>query len=268
MKTLNLAKYFETIQLKSTPNNNEDGLFVLQSSQLKTITFENIDCLLDRVIHTDIENLQRKIFTNQRGGYCFELNGLLSFVLNELNFQYRPLLARVMYRGTSINSKTHVILLVNVNGKEFITDVGFGGPGSYMPIPFEINREDVQTHGVYRLIRDDIHGHIMQKKTITDEWFNVYAFNLDQVYPADLSMSNFFTSTFPESHFRHNLIMARHLENGRITVLNNQLTTVIDGKSTLHTITTNSELLKIMNDSFGVKPELHFDFSDILAKEI
>lgn len=261
MKTLNLSKYFERLNLSQAPLNNEEGLYLMQSSQVENIAFENIDCFLHREIKTNIEHLEQKIFSNHRGGYCFELNGLFSNALDALNFTSRPLLARVMYRGTGINSRTHIILLVTINGKDYIADAGFGGPGTYHPVPFVIDREDPQSHGTFRITKNAEHGFLMQKKTDTNEWFNVYGFNLDQVYEADLVMSNFFTSTFPESHFRHNLIMARHLPNGRITLLNKQLTTLKDQITTQHEIKSHEELLNIMKDAFGIRTDAGFDFS-------
>ena len=166
-----------------------------------------------------------------------------------------------MYRGTGVNSKTHIIILVEINGKNYIADVGFGGPGTFLPIPFEIDREDVQIHGTFRITKDDTHKFLMQKKTI-EGWFNVYAFNLDQVYPADLLMSNFFTSTYPESHFRNNLIMALHLPNGRLTLLNRQLTTVKNNISQSHEIQTHDELLLVMTEQFGIKLDDKLNFSN------
>lgn len=260
MNSLNLTQYLERINVHTTPENTEEGLSILQSNQLKNIAFENIDCLLHRVIYTDIEKLQNKILINHRGGYCFELNGLFSHVLDALHFKSRPILARVMYRGTGVNSRTHIAHLVNISGRDYIADVGFGGPGTYYPVPFEIDREDIQSHGTFRVTRDETHGFLMQKKTDNGDWFNVYGFNLDTVYPADLVMSNFFTSSFPESHFRHNLIMARHLDNGRITLFNRMLTRVEDSVSSQHEIATHHELLKTMTEQFGIKLEDQFDF--------
>lgn len=259
---MNLSKYFERIKINNTPKANEEGLYQLQSSQLVSVPFENIDCFLHRPIPTDSENLERKILENRRGGYCFELNGLFSSVLESLGFSSRPLLARVMYRGTGVNSRTHIIILVEISGKNYIADVGFGGPGTFLPVPFELDREDVQSHGTFRIVRDEIHQYLMQKKT-DDGWFNIYGFNLDTVYPADLLMSIFFTSTYPESHFRHNLIMALHLPNGRITLLNRSLTSVIDKITVNREITDHNDLLMVIKDTFGIRLEREFNFSKL-----
>lgn len=259
---MDISNYFERIKIKQPPKVNSEGLYLLQSSQVTSIPFENIDCLHDRSIRTDLPHLENKILRQYRGGYCFELNGLFSHVLKTLGFNTRPLLARVMYRGTEVNSRTHIILLVEINGKKYIADTGFGGPGTYLPLPFEIDREDQQPHGTFRIIADETHHYLMQKK-VDEGWFNVYGFNLDLVYPADLLMSNFFTSTYPDSHFRHNLIMALHLPNGRITLFNRQLTTVVDKKTSTSEITTEKELLSIITEKFGVKLENDFNFSKL-----
>ena len=258
---MNITNYLERIKLSRVPSVSEDGLYQLQSSQLQHIPFENIDCLMDRKIHTDLENLEKKIMTNHRGGYCFELNGLFSLALEKLKFNQRPLLARSMWRGTGVNSRTHIILLVEIENKKYIADVGFGGPATYHPIPFEIDRADIQPNGTFRITRDETHQYLMQKKNTDETWFNVYGFNLDLVYPADLVMSNFFTSKFPESYFRLNLVMARHYPNGKITLLNRQFSTTIDKTTTSTEISTHAELLSIMTEKFGIKLEKEMNFS-------
>jgi N-hydroxyarylamine O-acetyltransferase len=257
---MNLAKYFERINLSTPVKQSEEGLRLLQNTQITQIPFENIDCFHHRTIHLDIENLEKKIITNQRGGYCFELNSLLLNALTELKFEVRPLLGRVMYRNNGINARTHVVLLITINGKEFLADVGFGGPGYYSPLPFEIGREDVQPHGTFRVICDEIHGYLAQKK-IEKGWLTLYCFNRDFVFPADFALSNFYTSQYPESHFRHSLIMALHLPNGRYTLLNKTFTSVIDRQTTIQEIASQEDLLKILREKFKIKtePEFHFE---------
>jgi N-hydroxyarylamine O-acetyltransferase len=251
--TINFDHYLKRIGLSSPVKVDEKSLYDIQTHQLTSIAFENIDCLHHLPVKIDAASLEQKILHNNRGGYCFELNSLLHFALVEAGFKSRPLLSRVMYRGTGINARTHIFLLVEINGKNYITDAGFGGPGIFTPMPFEIGREDHQKNGVFRILQDETFGFILQKKIISEnKWSNVYAFNLDLVYPADMDMSNFYTSTLPESHFRHNLIGALFTDEGRITLLNKTLTVTTKDKSTAREIPDHATLLNILKNDFKI----------------
>jgi N-hydroxyarylamine O-acetyltransferase len=253
LMSINLDLYTERIGLSNYISINEQLLYDIQTHQLSSIAFENIDCLHHLPIKIDVTSLEQKILYKNRGGYCFELNTLLHLALIEAGFKSRPLLSRVMYRGTGVNARTHIFLLVEINGKTYLTDAGFGGPGIFTPMPFEIDREDHQRNGVFRIHKDETFGYILQKKIITDDsWFNVYSFNLDLVYPADLDMSNFYTSTLPESHFRHNLIGALFTNEGRITLLNKTLTITTKDKSTTRDIPDHTTLLSVLKDDFKI----------------
>lgn len=251
--SVNLDLYLERIHLNKTISTSEQFLFDIQTHQLTSIPFENIDCLHHLPIHIDATSLEQKILLKKRGGYCFELNTLLHLALMEAGFKSRSLLSRVMYRGTGVNARTHIFLLVEINGKNYLTDAGFGGPGIFTPMPFDIDREDHQKNGVFRIHKDETFGYILQKKIIIDDkWFNVYAFNLDLFYPADMDMSNFYTSTLPESHFRQNLICALFTDKGRLTLLNKTLTATTKDKSTAREIPDHATLINILKNDFKI----------------
>jgi N-hydroxyarylamine O-acetyltransferase len=253
--TFDLNRYFNRISLKNTFTTNETSLFDFQTQQLKSITFENLDCLIDRDILLDSDSLQKKIVVEHRGGYCFELNQLLLEALSTAGFKARPILSRVMYRGTGINPKTHIFLIVTLNNKKYIVDAGFGGPGLFTPMPFELNRIDSQVNGNFKVEADQEFGFILKKETQEKGvWQNVFAFHEDQVYPADLEMSNFYTSKVPQSHFRHNIIAALFTEHGRYTLLNRKFSTLAhNGKIETKDIESEIELLNILTTKFNLK---------------
>lgn len=253
--TLDLPLYLNRLGIKHSVNCNENSLFDIQTHQLKTIAFENLDCLMDREIRLNTSHLQEKIVAGKRGGYCFELNLLLLEALKTLGFEARPILSRVMYRGTGINPKTHVFIMVRLNDKKFLVDAGFGGPGIFTPMPFELNRIDSQINGQFKIEADKEFGFILKKETQErGVWQNVYAFTEDQVYPADLEMSNFYTFKVPDSHFRHNLIAALFTEQGRYTLLNRRFSTVLnDGQADTQEIATEQDLRNLITTKFNLK---------------
>jgi N-hydroxyarylamine O-acetyltransferase len=58
-----------------------------------------------------------------------------------------------------------------------------------------------------------------------DVWDSLYRFVIEPAPLVDFQMSNWFTSTFPSSTFRNNLIVARPTATGRTTVFNRRFTT-------------------------------------------
>lgn len=253
--TLDLQLYLNRLGIKHSLTCNENSLFEIQTHQLKTLAFENLDCLMDKEILLNTAHLQDKIIAGKRGGYCFELNSLLLEGLKIVGYEARPILSRVMYRGTGINPKTHIFIMVSLNNKKYIVDAGFGGPGIFTPMPFELDRIDSQINGQFKIEADKEFGYILKKETSEKGvWQNVYAFTEDQVYPADLAMSNFYTSKVPDSHFRHNLIAALFTEQGRLTLLNRRFSTVLNnGHVDIQEIATEQELRQIVTTKFNLK---------------
>jgi len=111
-------------------------LEALHRAHAAAIPFENLDILLGRPIRLDLESLQEKLVRSRRGGYCFEQNLLFASVLEALGFRVTRLAARVRYRTSLILPRTHMTLLVDVEGAGRLADVGFGAEGLLAPVPF------------------------------------------------------------------------------------------------------------------------------------
>ena len=58
-----------------------DRLEELQRAQIYSMPFENFDIQLGRGIELAHDHLVEKLIRSNRGGYCFELNGLFLAVL-------------------------------------------------------------------------------------------------------------------------------------------------------------------------------------------
>ena len=93
------------------------------------VPFENLDVLIGRGVSLKIEDLERKIVAEGRGGYCFEQNSFFRAVLDQLGFLTAPLLARVRWQVAAdrITPQTHMAILVECEDDAFMADVGFGG---------------------------------------------------------------------------------------------------------------------------------------------
>lgn len=265
---MKLENYLQKIESLAPTTLSFENLCNLQLAQITHLPFENLDCLCDITPSMDLYHLEKKLLLGSRGGYCFELNVLFLHALKSLGFNARPLLARSMWRGNTINSKTHIIVMVEINGVNYLADAGFGGPGLYHPIPLLMNTEFEQILGIFKIVEGQEHGFILQKKLeATSEWMNVYAFTLDKVYENDLIMSNFYTAKFPESYFRHNLVISLHTLSGRKTLNNKIFSHITYDKTESFEISSVAELKQIVKSEFHLEVPSQIDFKTLLNLE-
>ncbi len=76
----------------------------------------------------ELDALYKKIVEDKHGGYCFELNMLFEKLLVALGFSARAALSKSV-RGRDVAAGiNHRAELVQIDGKLYFADVGFGGP--------------------------------------------------------------------------------------------------------------------------------------------
>lgn len=96
--TLDLAAYFRRIGYFGTADPTIDVLQDLITAHTGAIAFENLDPLLGvPVDDLGPEALVDKLVHRRRGGYCYEQNGLMGYVLQELGYGVRRFTARVVW---------------------------------------------------------------------------------------------------------------------------------------------------------------------------
>ncbi|MBN2896675.1 MAG: arylamine N-acetyltransferase [Campylobacterales bacterium] len=122
----NLNDYFERIGFKGETTNDLATLTQLMQKQLQSIPFENTLVQAGRIPSMVPEEIVEKIVTCKRGGYCYEVNGLLSMALEALGFEWYFAGARPMTYPVR-RPKTHMVLIVHVEGRDYLCDAGFGG---------------------------------------------------------------------------------------------------------------------------------------------
>jgi N-hydroxyarylamine O-acetyltransferase len=182
-------------------------LTALQRAHTGTIPFENLNILLGRPIDVDVPALQDKLVTQRRGGYCFEHNMLFAAVLTTLGFDLRRLMGRVRMGHDEYWARTHLVLLVTVDGQEWLVDTGFGGNGLREPIQFTEN-ETEQDGRLLSLIRHDDPQWLLRVRR-TDGWFDLYGFDEFPQHPIDVVVGNHYTSTSPRSPFTRRFVVER-----------------------------------------------------------
>ncbi|HCD7428296.1 N-hydroxyarylamine O-acetyltransferase [Citrobacter sp. EBS8] len=224
-----LNAYFARIGWSDSANVNIETLRALHLLHNSAIPFENLDVLLPREMQLDDASLEEKLVTARRGGYCFEQNGLFERALREIGFTVRSLLGRVVLANpSSLPPRTHRLLLVELRGEQWIADVGFGGQTLTAPIRLQADVAQHTPHGEYRLIQEG-EDWILQFLH-HEHWQSMYRFDLVMQHQSDYLMGNFWSAHWPQSHFRHHLLMCRHLpDGGKFTLTNFHFTHYQDG---------------------------------------
>jgi len=215
-------RYLARIGLDRWPALTAAGLAELVSAQGRAIAFENLDVLSDIPVDVSLEAVIDKVLGRGRGGYCFELNGLLGAALQAAGFSAERRLARVSFRRPAPGPRTHLLWLVEIGGETWLADAGFGGPGALAPIRF-IPGVEFEQHGArFRLVDQGDHGVHLQR-WIDDAWADIYLIDQAPVQPMDIDMGNHFTSTWPKSPFRNIFMVYVRDENGSWGIEGDQL---------------------------------------------
>jgi len=248
-----ISHYLERIGLSKIPAPDEEGLQKVHAGQAFSIPFENLDIHLGRAISLNPGTLASKLIDGRRGGYCFELNGILTLALKSLDFSVRPLLARVFYGREKFGARTHQVLIVTIFGRKWLADCGFGGPGFRLPIPIAPDQIQEQYGDRFRLRQESKWGMVVQKE-INGVFADLYAFNEDeQTTDEDIEMANHFTSTWPSSLFRLHRMCSLHKPWGRITLSDMEITIYRGGISEKTALPTGHQYLEAIEEHFGIR---------------
>lgn len=243
--------YLQRIGLSKQVPISGEGLVQVHRAQVYSIPFENFDIQLGRAIDLSPQALFDKMVFGLRGGYCFELNGLFVLALRQFGFDARPLLARVHLREEP-TGRTHQLLLVTINGKDWIADVGFGANGLREPIPFELGRVATQDGLKFRLMDGGPYGIMLQVED-DNSWQDLYSFDLTPVFKADIAMSNHFTQTHPDSFFRCARLASLPNARGRVSLLNYTLRKASGNIDEVIQLAAGRAYLEALEDNFGIR---------------
>jgi len=218
---IDLDRYAQRIAYDLPFRSDLECLTALCAHHVSHIPFENCGVLLDHPVRLDAESLQRKMIDEERGGYCFEQNGLLLEVLQQIGFEARPLSARVRIgvdRHTP-SPRSHMFIVVRLDGADWVVDCGIGALSLAAPIRWELNAEQQTPHEPRRIVKDG--SRFFHQYERDGVWSDVYEFTGEEMPLVDRELSNWWTSTHPNSLFKQGLFCALPNAPGeRKTLLN------------------------------------------------
>lgn len=266
---LELHTYLERLGYSSAPPPTLDTLRELQARHTAEFPFETLASMLRVPVQVEPAAIQDKLLRQGRGGYCFELNRLFLLLLQALGFDVRGLTGRVVMGGPedAQPARTHMLVLVTLDGVRYIADVGFGGMVPTGPLRLDSEAQQATPHEPYRLSLVD--GTYTLRALVAGSWRAMYLFDLQKVADIDYVVGNWYVCTHPDSPFLGQMIAARTGPGLRKT-LNN-------GSFAIHRLGQDSErvqlqsvdaVLEVLRDEFGIRVPEHPELRGIIERLI
>lgn len=226
-----------------------ETLRALHRAHLTAIPYENLDIHLGRPLTLDRQATFAKLVDENRGGWCFEMNGTFGWVLESLGFDVRYVAGAVRRadRGASALD-SHLVLIVTID-RPYIVDVGFGD-GFFEPLPLEPGR--YRQHSLeFGVSRDG-------------EWWRVHNHEYGGADSYDFtvqprSIESFAAKchelqTVAESSFVKATVCGRYDHHGLVVLRGAVLREVRNGVLASRVIADAGDYLRVLRDRFNLAP--------------
>ena len=246
MPTVDLDAYVQRIRWTGPTTPTFDTLAGLISAHTTHIPFENLDVLLNRPIRLDLDSIQAKLVRANRGGYCYEHATLFAAVLEALGFQLTRHAARVILFGPPSEApRSHMFLSVVIDPGTYIVDPGFGPFAPSFPVPLT-TRDATQTH---RMTRDGNQWTLLVPRD--NQSVPGWVTTLEPERAIDFEVANHYIATHPQSMFTNAIMLSAATPEGRINIMNRNVTIRSGTQSTSRQIADRTELRFLLDRHFG-----------------
>lgn len=219
---MNQQKYLERINYAGDVKPSLEVLQKLQKTHLLNVPFENLDIHYGLPITLDINKIYEKVVLKRRGGFCYELNGLYYELLTAIGFDAKMVSARVYDEKKGYGQEyDHLSVVVNLEGVEYLTDVGFG---EFMFAPLKIGLNEIQhdERGDFMIDMAD-QEYFRVNKMSNGKATPEFIFKKDLRKFAEFSGMCIYHQSSPDSHFTQRKLISIPTEKGRITLTTEKL---------------------------------------------
>jgi N-hydroxyarylamine O-acetyltransferase len=247
---MDLPSYLERIGYEGTLAPTLEMLRELHRRYMLTVPFENLDIHLGRTIVLDEAGFFTKIVTERRGGFCYELNGLFAAILRHLGYKVELLSGRVANESGGFGQEfDHLVLLIKLDGKCWIADVGFGD--SFIE-PLELDSKEQSSGGMVYFIDRTPEGLLLLREE-NGTWSEKYIFTLQPHRLEEFAGMCVYHQTSPNSTFPRARICSRATPQGRITLSEMRLIETANGQRVERTLNSEEQYEKVLMDCFGIR---------------
>jgi N-hydroxyarylamine O-acetyltransferase len=249
-ENFSLQNYLNRIGFRDAAKADIATVTEMMRCQLFTVPFENLDVQAGKVVSLVPEEIVEKIIGRNRGGYCYEINGLFAMALQELGIPYQFVAARPMFYPVK-RPKTHMAIVLSVDGEEWLCDLGFGSYGIRSPMRLNlVDVEVLQDSDRFVLSKPSDREYLL-KALVDGEWMNQYAFDLSPQEWIDFVPANYLNSTHPDAIFVQKLLIVLHNPAGRTILFGDTLKTLTNGQVEKQTIAPE-DVVSVLSTRFGL----------------
>lgn len=258
-------RYLERIGLEPddirAADRNTETLARLQHAHVTTVPFENLSIVGDPFgdasgegVTLDVSALYTKIVERRRGGYCFELNGLFTALLDALGYDVHRAAAMVTPDdGAHTTPANHHVAIVSLDGP-YVVDVGMGSP--QMRHPVSLDGEETPVNGAavrWRVVTSDrpVYDLATEYRIGDGDWQERYVFDTTPRELSYFEATSAYLSTAPESPFTGDPVIRIEADGGWNKLGVDTFTRVEQGDSTEQSITPE-EWYDILDAAFGL----------------
>lgn len=254
-----ILAYLAHLNISEAPAATEAFLKTLTRAHLEIVPFENLEVHYEhREPSLEASDLFRKVVENRRGGYCFELNKLFYLLLKGLGFACYPVPARVVHRREELRPYSHRATVVEVEGRKWLCDVGFGGAGPKGAIRLDTNQMQTVFGDDFYVVPDpDAYDGELAIYRMEDGTPEKVLVIRDMLWmEADFATLNSYYATYPRSPFLTKRILYRCKQDGWISLTQNTVTRMTNGVRQTVELQTEDQVQALMEQEFDlfVKP--------------
>ncbi|MCP3909900.1 MAG: arylamine N-acetyltransferase [Actinomycetia bacterium] len=217
-----VQRYLARIGFEGPPVPDWDTLAGLQLAHLRSAPFENIDVVAGGSMPVDAGASVPKVADQERGGWCFELNGAFAALLEGVGFRVQRLPGLVYMGGTEASPMDdHLCLRVDLD-RPWLVDVGFGDSFT-QPLPLDSDEpvDDEAAGCRFRVTIDEGRGTLWSEHD--ESWRLDYEFALDPVQLSHFEPAAHFLSTNQDLDWSKKRFLTRLTDSGRVTLREQKL---------------------------------------------
>lgn len=262
---MDVGKYLSRIGFAGQAQPSLEVLRSVHTCHLLSVPFEDLTVHSGGRVRLDLPHLYDKVVNRNRGGFCYENNGLFSWLLVKLGFQVTLLSGQVKSSTTGYYGPPfdHLILMVTLGDQRWLCDVGFGGPGFNAPLSLDTSGPQEQGHRVYR-IRENKGMHFLEwqkeeNSGLEGDWTEIYKFTLEPRCLEDFAEMCHYHQSSSCSIFFCKSVCTILKPGGRLTYIGHKLiTTTFPTEVTGEVLVTTTRELKeeeipvVLREKFGI----------------
>jgi N-hydroxyarylamine O-acetyltransferase len=218
-------------------------------------TWEAIDCFMGWPVSIDPQATWTKVVAGRRGGWCYELNGLLGAALAALGFSVTRLCGGVRREDIGDDMVgNHLTLRVDFADGAWLAETGLGD-ALVDPIPLRLG--SVSQRG-YAFAIEQADGDWWRFRNHPFAGGPSFDFRPDYVDEARLATVHDLLRTTGHSPFVNNLVVQRHFPDRIESVINRTRRTVTPAGVNEQPITGAGELASLLEGVFAIEmPEIN-----------